>query len=177
VAIHQQRWPFYPDVSSGQRTLNYEYMNWKLTGVTLESDKYTSIYILKTVHAVLLIPTAIAASLTFLMKNDVPRIKWLCVLRMQDCGLSPCTQIYAESEKDLWTSYVTYTNEASGGPQHNQSRKPQSTNSQFVVHLLPLKSAQYTLLSHMHRNKSSLSTALQISGTWHNTLEESKKLS
>jgi hypothetical protein len=74
-------------------------------------------------------------------------------------------------------SYVTYTNEASGGPQHNQSRKPQSTNSQFVVHLLPLKSAQYTLLSHMHRNKSSLSTALQISGTWHNTLEEFKKLS
>jgi hypothetical protein len=101
VANHQQRWPFYPDVSSGQRTLNYEYMNWKLTGVTLESDKYTSIYISKTVHAVLLIPTAIAASLTFLMKNDVPRIKWLCVLRMQDCGLSPCTQIYAESEKNL----------------------------------------------------------------------------
>lgn len=173
---HQQRWPCYPDVSSGQTTLNYAYMNWKLTGVTLESDKYTSMYISKTVNAVL-IPTAIAAFLTFPMKNDVPRIKWLCVLRMQDCGLSPCTQIYAEFEKDLWTSYVTYTNEASGGPQHNQSSKPQSTNSQFVVHLLPLKSAQYTLLSHMHRNKSSLSTALQISGTWHNTLEESKKLS
>jgi hypothetical protein len=27
------------------------------------------------------------------------------------------------------------------------------------------------------RNKSFLSTALQTSGTWHNTLEESKKLS
>ncbi len=171
---HQQRWPFYSDVSSGQRTLNYGYMTWKLTGVTLESDKYTSINISNTVHAV--VDTNCYCCFPHI-SNEEWCTKNQVAMCSQNARLSPCTQIYAESEKDLWTSYVTYTNEASGGPQHNQSRKPQSTNSQFVVHLLPLKSAQYTLLSHMHRNKSSLSTALQISGTWHNTLEESKKLS